>query len=194
MKCSKTSKKESFSFSKRKRVFINPTRSKIKVLLFLNRSTFSIRSMQLSSGNWTRQRNPHFDLINRQIQGCIQRSDQKIDQRRKDADDYLGQQWPQQEKIANPSQLYTTVIFAVYFAKIMHLFIVLLVLFKKDKVFYDHPIRYFLYLSIFLLRISSMGPRSLLKASLSSETTLQSITALILACRTVFLTKAIYPK
>lgn len=54
--------------------------------------------------------------------------------------------------------------------------------------------RYFLYFYIFLLKISSIGPSNLLKASLSIETILQSVVAFILACLTVFLTRAIYPK
>jgi hypothetical protein len=52
----------------------------------------------------------------------------------------------------------------------------------------------FLYLSIFLAKISSIGPKRRLKASLSIDTTRQAVTALTLACLTVFLTKAIYPK
>ena len=67
-------------------------------------------------------------------------------------------------------------------------------LFKIDVNSYNHFSINFLYFSIFLLRIFSMGPNNLLKASLSIETTVTAVSALILACLTVFLTNAISPK
>lgn len=52
----------------------------------------------------------------------------------------------------------------------------------------------FLYLSSFLLRISSIGPKILLKAFLSILTIRTGVKAFTLACLGMFLTKAIYPK
>lgn len=43
---------------------------------------------------------------------------------------------------------------------------IVIVMGHKSQICGDHCIRYFLYLSMFLWRISYMGPRSLLKESL----------------------------
>ncbi len=53
---------------------------------------------------------------------------------------------------------------------------------------------YFLYFSMFLCRMSSIGPSSRLKASLSIEIILQWESHLMLACLVVFFTRAISPK
>ena len=68
------------------------------------------------------------------------------------------------------------------------------ILIKKSNVLANHWAKYFLYFSIFLWRISSIGPSNLLNESLSIDTNLQRVSALIVACRTVFFTKAISPK
>ena len=52
----------------------------------------------------------------------------------------------------------------------------------------------FWYLSSFLLRMFSMGPKILLKAFLSMLTILTVVRAFTLACLGMFLTRAISPK
>lgn len=53
---------------------------------------------------------------------------------------------------------------------------------------------YWAYRSVFLLRMSSMGPRSLLKLLRSMLTTLLSVRATMVACLGWFLIRANSPK